>query len=197
MKVGIVLNDKERDVFAKTISKFFDTYVYLLPELPHVLDEDIYIPEDIFKTDIILSYAFHPNVNLEIIKRAERYGVKIVLIAGKFKFKSSKVRVIVDDVCCSRIVKGFEFFEKFGIPEFDVDIRDGKVEDVRVIRSAPCGATFFVAEMLKGVDVESAPRRAGLLAQIRCFSSRGIGGGIHKAGAIHKLAIERAIRRKI
>ena len=203
MKVGIVLGDDAREIFAKTISRFFDIYVYRLPDhLPPVLDEGFDFPEELFKTDIILSYAFHPDVNVELIRRAEESGVKIVLIAGKFGFlrkRSGKVRVIVEDVCCSTLVKGCEFFEKFGIPEFEVCIDEfGRLKEVKVIRSALCGATFFVADKLRGVCVEDAPTKAGYLTQIYpCLASRGFRGGIHKAGMIHKLAIERAIRRAI
>ncbi len=202
MRVGIVLNDETREIFAKTISRFFDIYVYRLPDyLPPVLDEGFDFPDELFETDIILSYAFHPDINLELIGRAEDAGVKIVLIAGKFGFlrkRSRKIRVIVEDVCCSTLVKGCEFFEKFGIPEFEVSIDSGRLEDVKVIRSALCGATFFVADKLRGVRIEEAPTKAGYFTQIYpCLASRGLRGGIHKAGMIHKLAIERAIRRAI
>ncbi len=201
MRVGIVIGDESREVFAKTISRFFDIYVYRLPEsLPPVLDEGLELPAELFETDVILSYAFHPDFNAELIRMAEKMGVGIVLIAGRFKFlkrMSKSVRVIVEDVCCSTLVKGCEFFEKFGIPEFEVGLDEfGRLKDVRVVRSAPCGATYFVASGLKGIDAREAPRMAGYLTQIYpCLSSRGLGGGIHKAGKIHMLAIERAIRR--
>ena len=203
MKVGIVLRDKAREIFVKTISRFFDVIVYRLPEdLPEIIDDEINFPEKLFKTDIILSYSFHPDVNVELIKKAEEREVKIVLIAGNFKFLrklSNKIRIIVEDVCCSTLVKDCEFFKKFGIPEFEVSIDEfDRLEEVRVVRSALCGATFFVADRLRGVSIEEAPTKAGYLAQIYpCLASRGIGGGIHKAAMIHKLAVERAIKRAI
>ncbi len=203
MRVGIVLGDETREIFAKTISRFFDIYVYRLPDdLPPVLDDGLEFPKEIFETDIILSYAFHPDVNVELVRKAEESRVKIVLIAGNFRFlrkRSRKIRIIVEDVCCSTFVKGCEFFEKFGIPEFEVSIDEfDRLEDVKVIRSALCGATFFVADNLRGVCIEDAPTKAGYLTQIYpCLASRGVKGGIHKAARIHKLAIERAIRRAI
>lgn len=203
MRVGIVLGDGTREIFAKTISRFFDIYVYRLPDdLPPVLDDGLEFPEELFETDIILSYAFHPDVNVELIRKAEDSRVNIVLIAGNFRFlrrRSRNVRVIVEDVCCSTFVKGCEFFERFGIPEFEVSIDEfDRLEDVKVIRSALCGATFFVADNLRGVYIEDAPTKAGYLTQIYpCLASRGVKGGIHKAARIHRLAIERAIRRAI
>ena len=203
MRVGIVLGDTTRRIFVETISKFFEVFVCELPnDLPDVIDEEFEFPEELFEADIILSYAFHPDVNIELIKKAEERGVKYVLVAGGFKFLkrfAKNVRVIVDDVCCSTFVKGIEFFERFGIPEFEITLSDdGKIKDVRVVRSALCGATFFVAEKLKGLSVEEAPRMAGYFTQIYpCLASRGIKGGIHKAANLHKLAVERAIKRAI
>ena len=50
MKVGIVLRDKAREVFVKTISRFFDVIVYRLPEdLPEIIDDEINFPEKLFK----------------------------------------------------------------------------------------------------------------------------------------------------
>ncbi len=203
MRVGIVLSDDSRTVFVKTISRHFDVYVYRLPnDLPEVLDEGIEIPDDLFKCDVILSYAFHPDVNLEIVERADREKVELVLVAGNYRFLKRvkrRVRVIVEDVCCSTLVKGCKFFEKFGIPELEVEIDEfDRIERARVLRSAMCGATYFVAEKLIGVNMEDAPVKAGYLTQIYpCLASRGIGGGIHKAANIHKLAVERAIKRAI
>jgi len=197
-----VIGDDSRYVFAKTISRHFDIYVYRLPaNLPPVIDEDVPLPRELFDTDIVLSYAFHPNVNVDIVRKAEEFGVKVVLIAGRYGFlrKIGKTRVLVGEVCCSKLVKGCEFFEKFGIPEFEVDVDDDyRLKYVRVRRSAPCGATYFVAERLKGVTIEEAPAKAGLYTQLYpCLASRGVRGGIHKAGNIHKLAMKRAISRAL
>jgi len=197
-----VIGDESRYVFAKTISRYFDIYVYRLsPDLPPVLDDELDLPDELFESDLIFSHAFHPNVNADIVKRAEESGVKVVIIAGNYGFlrRRGKVKVLVGDVCCSKLLRGCEFFEKFGIPEFEVEIDDDfRLGDVRVRRSAPCGATYFVAEKLRGESVESAPTKAGLYAQLYpCLASRGRGGGIHKAGNIHMMAMERAIRKAL
>jgi len=199
MRVGIILRDRSRMIFVKTISKFFDVFVFKLPEhLPEFIEE-FEFPDELFR-DVILSYAFHPDINLELVKKANEKDVKCIVIAGKYKFikkYSNNVKILVGDACCSHLVKGIEFFEKFGIPEFKVKIKDNLIENVEVLRSAPCGATFFVANKLKGVYVSEAPMKAGYFTQLYCLGSRGISGAIHKAANIHKLAIERAIRRKL
>jgi len=198
MKVSIILRDRSRMIFAKTISKFFDVLVFKLPEhLPDFIEE-FEFPDELFR-DVILSYAFHPDVNLELVKKANEKDVKCIIIAGKYKFVkrcSNKIKVLVGDACCSHLIRNIEFFEKFGIPEFKVEIKDNLIENVEVVRSAPCGATFFVANKLKGVHVSEAPMKAGYFTQLYCLGSRGTGGAIHKAANIHKLAIERAIKRE-
>ena len=199
MKVSIILRDRSRMIFAKTISKFFDVLVFKLPEYLPDFIEEFEFPDELFR-DVILSYAFHPDVNLELVKKANEKTVKCIIIAGKYKFikrYKTKIKVLVGDACCSHLVKGIEFFEKFGIPEFKVEIKDNLIENVEVVRSAPCGATFFVADKLKGIHVCEAPMKAGYFTQLYCLGPRGISGAIHKAANIHKLAIERAIRRKL
>ncbi len=199
MKVGLVLGDQSKEIFAKTISRFFDIYVYRLPEdIPDVLDDEFEFPEKLFEVEVLISYAHRGDLNADLVKIAEEKGVKLVLIAGNFGFlrRKGKTRVVVEDVCCSTYVRGCEFFERFGIPEFEVEIDSGRIADVEVRRSSLCGASYFVAENLRDVRVEYAPVKAGFLVQIYpCLASRGFRGGIHKAANIHKLAIERAIRR--
>lgn len=192
MRVGIVYRERAREVFVKTIGRFFEVLAVKLDEdLPPIV-EKCDLPESLFECDVVLSYAFHPDVNLEIAERAKG----LVIIVGRDRYLRRK-GVIVEDVCCATLRK-HPFFERFGIPEFEVEIEDGRLKNVKVLRSAPCGATFFVAERLKGVEVNRAPILAGYYAQIYpCLSTRGRGGGIHKAGKVHELAIMRAIRKAL
>ncbi|MFP4559205.1 MAG: DUF166 family protein, partial [Archaeoglobaceae archaeon] len=93
-----------------------------------------------------------------------------------------------------------EFFRYFGKPEFEVDLDPDKkkIEDVRVVRSAFCGATHSVAENLKNVSIDEAPSLAGYYTQIYpCLASRGIEGKIHLAAKIHLKSMEKAIRKAL
>ena len=69
---------------------------------------------------------------------------------------------------------------------------------MQVKRSAFCGASFFVAEKIKGLPIDEAPIKAGYFTQIfPCYATRGVEGGIHRAARVHKRAVEKAIERAL
>ncbi len=51
-----------------------------------------------------------------------------------------------------------EFARRFGRPELRLEVRNGVIRSVDVLRGAPCGSTWYVAEKLVGLPVE--PREA-------------------------------------
>ncbi len=67
-----------------------------------------------------------------------------------------------------------KMLEVIGTPRFRISVKKGRIAHVEVIRSSPCGASFFVAEKLVGTPVEEAARRASLLHSGFCLASRTI-----------------------
>ncbi len=213
MKVAVILRKKYGKRAVDQISKRFPVITFRLPdELPEIIDEpeEIELSDGIFDADVILSYALHPDVNYEIIRRAEGRNVKAVILPGGAKSGSRAqlkelgemhdVKVIWEDVCCATpLIQDddvSDFFSEFGLPEFDVIVENGKVKDVKVKRAAICGSTYFVAESIKGMNADEAPTKAGYFTQIYpCFASRGIDGKIHQAANIHRRQVERAIEK--
>lgn len=192
---------------AEEISKKYPVVTYHLPErLPELMGE-VELPEEIFDADFIISYANHPDVNLELVQRSR--GTVFITGKGGSKFQllkeaeKSGTRLFVEQICCNAgkdLGEELEFFRYFGRPEFEVEIDSNKqkIEDVRVIRTAFCGATHFVAQNLKGADIGKAPSLAGYYTQIYpCLASRGIEGKIHLAAKIHLKAMERAIKKAL
>lgn len=210
MKIGVIVRKGLRKREIELFSKFFDLMIYEIPtELPEIIEkpqEVLKLPKD-FKVDLIISFANHPDINLELITQAAKVGVKFIIISGGAKSGSYRqlkaegdrhgVKVLWEEICCSTPkVEGFEFFEHFGTPEFEVELEGDIIKNVRVLRSAFCGATYFVAEKIKGLSIKDAPSKAGYFTQIfPCLASRGLEGGIHKAANAHKKAVERAIRK--
>jgi len=198
MKIGIIYRDRCREVIVKTVSRFFEVVTFKIPEdLPDVLEERFDFPDELFDTDLIISYAFHTNVNEDLIRRADLENVNTILITGKFRFLKSlakRVRVVVDDICCSTVVKDLDYSKRFGIPEFRLEIQDGKIVKAEVLRSAPCGVTYTVAKSLVGLDVDSAIQNVGLIVQHHCLANR---DGLHKSAKIHTLAVKRAVKRSL
>jgi hypothetical protein len=56
-----------------------------------------------------------------------------------------------------------QFAAVFGKPEFDIEVEDGTITRVDVLRDAACGCAQCVAQGLVGVAVEDAIEQAGLL----------------------------------
>lgn len=82
-----------------------------------------------------------------------------------------------------------------------MDAEDGIITAVRVVRGAPCGATWEAANRLIGVRVEEAARKVGLDTQFYCFADPAgwdpLHGKspVHFAGKVHSKALLDAIRR--
>ena len=215
LKIGILLRGKYGRRAMEMIAKRFSVISYELPaNLPPVIDEPEEIveaiPDEVLSADILLSYALHPDINLEIIRLAAEKGGRLVILPGGSKSGSRVqikeaaerhgIRVLWEDICCATPYIEDEdireFIEAYGMPEFEVEIENGVIRDVRVTRGAICGSSFFVAEKLRGVSVEEAPSKAGYFTQIYpCYASRGLDGKIHRAANVHKRAIEKAIAR--
>ena len=87
----------------------------------------------------------------------------------------------------------------FGMPEFEVDIQDDKVKAVRVLRGAPCGATWDAANRMIGLTTEEALRRIGLDTQFFCTANPANWDPIyqkspvHIAGKVHHKALKNAM----
>jgi len=80
--------------------------------------------------------------------------------------------------------------------------RRGRIVHVEVLRSAPCGSTWFVAKQLEGVEVENKLELYDRISESHhsypCTASmekdREIGDTIlHKAGYLIRAAVEKAL----
>lgn len=82
-----------------------------------------------------------------------------------------------------------------------MEIKDGKIAEVHVVRGAPCGATWEAARRLIGHPVEDAVRKIGLDTQFYCSANPAgwdpIYGKspVHFAGKIHSKELQKAIEK--
>ena len=87
------------------------------------------------------------------------------------------------------------------MPELSVEISDGRIARVEVLRGAPCGATWDAAQKLLGVAAEDAARVIGLEVQFFCSANPAgwdpIHGKspVHFAGRVHSRAMQEALER--
>ena len=93
-----------------------------------------------------------------------------------------------------------EFAKIFGAPSLRNKVEDGVVKHVEVLRGAPCGSTWYMAEKLPGTKVEEAGAKAGTLVQIfPCLASRRVerllgDAPIHLAGHLAERAVKNALK---
>ena len=86
------------------------------------------------------------------------------------------------------------------MPEFVVNISNGRIDQIQVVRGAPCIATWEAAGRVKGLLVEEATVRIGLEVQYFCVADPSswdpISGKspVHLAGEFHKAALIRALK---
>lgn len=189
-------------------------------ELPESLPDFIEYPRDfiaslnldkkVLSRDLIITYTLHPDLTPEIIRLAGENGARAVIIAGGMSIAGGQRELVelsekydmhieVHDICCEIEECGNDIIDRFaslfGMPEVKINIKNGIVSKVDVIRSAPCGSTQHMAKGLIGKSIEDAPAHAGLLVQqYPCRAVRGTRGGIHKAAQLHKNAVEKALR---
>jgi hypothetical protein len=88
----------------------------------------------------------------------------------------------------------------FGMPEFAVKVSNGRIDRIKVVRGAPCKATWEAAQRVIGLSVEEATVRIGLDVQYFCVADPSawdpISGksSVHLAGEFHKAALIRALK---
>ena len=194
------------------------------PTLPDFIDEpapfvdNLDLDPGVLSSDLLITYSLNPDITPEIVERAASAGAKAIIIPGGWAMAGDPelmkeisaqygTKILVEEICCdiggdtdsidstdSTDPTINEFASVLGRPRLEVQVRDGKISDVKVICGAPCGSTWWMAEHLKGVPVSEAPAWAGLLVQqYPCRAVRGTMGGIHLSAELHKQAVEDAI----
>ncbi len=213
--IGIITRGKYGRRLVETLrSKTgLEAIVAQLPEnVPQLIDEPLQFLEktgfnyEVFDADIIITYSLHPDLTSAIANLAANNEVKALIVPGGRSrapvqelqkiSRDSGIYIENDEICCTLRENTFtsDFTSKLGTPELEISLSEDKVSEVRVIRGAPCGSTWYMADKLKGVNVKEAPSMAGLLVQqYPCRAVRGTHGGIHESAEVHKRAVERAL----
>jgi hypothetical protein len=222
MFIGVVTRGKYGRRLLATVAKYTDHIISstsISQDIPDFIDDPVSyidglgIDESILSSDLIITFSLHPDITPEIILRAARSGSKAVIVPGgaslagdpdllKQISETYDIMILIEDICCeigddiNNTIN--EFTSRMGRPKLKVQITDGKISDVTVIRGAPCGSTWWMAERLIGVLADEAPARAGLLIQqYPCRAVRGTRGGIHRSAQLHKEALVQAINSAV
>lgn len=164
--------------------------------LPPIIDNpEEHLPPSI-EADLVLDYLRHPDLSQELCLRCSALGIPVVASGKKWRLEG----VFTPPTCCGLPRNSLlgVYGERFGAPELAAEVNNGLVSSLRVVRSAPCGATWDAARRVIGWPFEDAAVRIGLETQFFCYADPSgwdpmYGKSpVHFAGEVHKAALRRA-----
>ena len=220
MKVVILSDGPYGNRAYENIKEIFKTdFIKIEAPSDMFFDEKIEIPKEqtrkIEGANIIISYISHPDLSLDIVNTFADKVDWIIIASWKGEGLKNQL-MIKNNVSCPYIMCELEkngnpiydkFVSKIGRPKVDLILEEGKIKDIIVIRSSPCGSTSFVSKYIgekyknQVFDEENLPREAGLLIQhypcragkIRLFTDEECKK--EKASGLHKEAFEKALKK--
>jgi hypothetical protein len=194
----------------------------ITPSLPTMMEDPAeFLPHDIPKADLVISLGENSGVAEllpDIVKAAGARAViapvdnRAWLPPGLAKqlervFQKMGVAIIFPVTFCALKADDAhhpliqEFARVFGDPEVEIVVENDRVKEARVIRSAPCGSTYFVAASLQGTKVADAEEKSGLLHHnYPCLATMNVDWQfhdtlMHRAGYFTKQAVSRALKK--
>ena len=182
LKVVIATDGPYGERAFENIKKDFDTEFVELEQPASMFMDEIDIPADALAklkdADILITYTQHPDLTLDLVDMVNKDVDYIIVAAwGGEGFKNQLERygnVTCPYIMCELEENGNEVFDEFtskiGKPKVDIEVEDGKIVDISVVRSSPCGSTSFVANYisdnyLNSDNLENIPTEAGLKLQ--------------------------------
>ncbi|MEA4957665.1 hypothetical protein SDC9_08627 [bioreactor metagenome] len=194
-------------------------------DLPEFIDDiSGYIPENIPDSDLIIAVGLYGDINMVIPEVVQKSGAQSVIapiyhpkqlpigLQNEIKGELSENKTIIfPKPFCGLTPIGDKYIDKFaeifGKPKFEIktdsetDETDlnSTISSINVIRGAPCGSSWFIAENLKGISVKDAEFEANnKLHNFPCVASMAsdnITGDtvLHIASYRTKEAIKRAL----
>jgi len=182
LKVVIATDGPYGERAFENIKKDFDTEFVELEQPASMFMDEIDIPADalakIKDADILITYIQHPDLTLDLVDMVNKDVDYIIVAAWRGEgFKNQLERygnVTCPYIMCELEENGNEVFDEFtskiGKPKVNIELEDGKIVDINVVRSSPCGSTSFVANYisdnyLNSDNLENIPTEAGLKLQ--------------------------------
>ena len=166
---------------------------------PPIVDEPgAHFPPDTAEllawADLVLDHLYHPDLTGYLVERCQEAGVPVIASGRKLPEGAH-----TPTTCCTlgRIESLGEYACQFGAPEFSVEVKDGKIASIAVLRGASCGATWKAAESVVGLPVDEALPRIGLSTQFHCYAKANpnvfLTNPLHVAGEVHTAALRKAV----
>ncbi|MGQ9499167.1 MAG: DUF166 family (seleno)protein DfsP [Dissulfurimicrobium sp.] len=173
------------------IERVFDLPV----NLPPVIDEPEEFVTGDFDGDLVLNFLQHPDLSEYLVRLCNKKGIPVVASGQHLQ------GAITPFTCCGlgRLEAVGAYGEQFGVPEYDVEVRDGRIVGLKVRRGAPCGATWRVVPRIIGMTPEEALSAIGREVQYLCCANPSafdpVSGKspLHFAGDVHIAALKKGI----
>lgn len=166
--------------------------------LPPVLDRpEALLPEDL-EADLVLDHLRHPDLTHALALLCQVRGIPVIASGRRVPVPG----LLSPPTCCGLAESSCPgpYGQQFGLPAYEVTLdKTGCVEDVLVLRGAPCGATWDAVPELLGRQPSDALTKVGLFAQIFCKARPAAWDPIwgkspvHFAGHVHAKALRRAL----
>ncbi len=167
--------------------------------LPEFIDdpEDFVPPPPV--VDVVLSFLKQPDLATFLADLCEKRKIPMVAAGSRIK------NAISPFTCCGLGRRGDlgAYGERFGMPEFRVRIKAGRITEVEVERGASCGATWEAAKSVIGLKPEEALPVIARKAQYFCVANPAafdpVSGksALHHAGNVHIKALRKAIEEQV
>jgi hypothetical protein len=152
-------------------------------DLPQIVDDpETYLPENPPKADLILSIGIHQDVASALPLLAKRVGAKAVIVPVEDpKWMSRGLQIEIEKqltemgvessfprpFCALEptgkpVIDSFIEETKIGKPLMRVTLKGPRISDAGVIRSTPCGCTWYIAEQIKNHPLKGLEERIAL-----------------------------------
>ncbi len=178
MKIIIVSDGPYGERAHATIKNEFNCELHVLEPPDSLFADEIEIRPDVLKAlekaDLIITYTLHPDLTLDLINALYEKVEWIIVGAWRGEGFRNQLEQFGNVTCpenmCDLIENGNPIYDafvsKFGSPLVGIKCDGDEIVGIDVLRSSPCGSTFFVAEELVGEKADKElPIKAGLKIQ--------------------------------
>ncbi len=169
------------------------------PLAPVLDDTSQYLPEKI-KADIVLDYLKHRDLSDDLSDLCKKLDIPVVA-SGK---KIITGKAICPPICCALARQSClgDYGKVFGTPEIEIVTQKDIITEIKVLKGAPCGATWNAAQKIKNMPIERALTRFGLEVQFFCSADPAnwdpLWGKspVHLAADIHGAVLKAGLKKK-
>ncbi len=160
-------------------------------------DPERYIDPE-FEADLVLCFIKHPDLGHYLADVCQKKGIPMIASGCKIE------NAITPFTCCGlgKTDKLGAYGEQFGVPEFEVEVTNGRISALTVKRGASCGATWEVTGKVIGMTLAEALPTIAREVQYLCLANPSafdpISGhsALHYAGEVHIAALKKAFGDK-